>query len=84
MSRIPAPVEAVESVCVPESEAYVIGACLWNMGMMSEVCDMLKPEHFHDNRNARAWTAMLDIYARIAESDLLSAVNTTRKTTEGN
>jgi len=27
---------------------------------------------------------MLDIYARIAESDLLSAVNTTRKTTEGN
>lgn len=28
--------------------------------------------------------AMLEIYARIAESDLLSAVNTTRKTTEGN
>ena len=75
MSRIPVPVEAVESVCVPESEAYVIGACLWNMGMMSEVCDMLKPEHFHDNRNARAWTAMLDSYSRGEGVDVITTVS---------
>lgn len=69
-------VEAVESVSVHESEAYVIGACFWHQDAISEVVDLLKPEHFHDQRNANAWKAMLAIYSRGETIDVATVVVT--------
>lgn len=66
--------EVIESVSVPESEAYVIGACFWHVAAMSEVSDMLKPEHFHDARNRAAWRAMQTVYGRGQGVDVATVV----------
>ena len=61
--------EAVESVSVPESEAYILRACLWHRDAISEVSDVLKPAHFYNSFHADVWTAILSLYAEGLDID---------------
>lgn len=62
-----------------ETEETVLGSIMLDQDALSDIVDVLKPEHFYDRRNGAIYSVMLDLYDQNAPIDILTVTNALAK-----